>query len=117
VIALQLVPVVLSLLVLGAHFLRAGNLAMVGVVLVLLGLLGARRWWAARCVQAALLLGTVEWVLTLREIAAERASSGRPAVRLWIILGSVALVTAFSALMFQTARMKSRYGLGRDRSA
>jgi len=109
VIGLQLLPVVLSLIVLGAHFLRAGNVALVALVCVVLGLLGVRRPAAARLVQAALVLGAMEWLRTLVILAAWRAESGQPVVRLTFILGSVAVFTGLSALVFQAARMRSWY--------
>ena len=70
---LQLTPVVLSLLVLGAHFLRASSSIMVAVVVIVLGLLAVPGRWAARAVQAALLLGTVEWMRTLADSRAGRS--------------------------------------------
>jgi len=111
-IVLQLLPVALSLIVLGAHFLRSGNVAMLAVVLAVLGLLFVRRPWAARTVQAALLLGAVEWVRTLVHLAAWRAQAGQPALRMVLILGSVALLTGLSALVFQTARARSWFARG-----
>ena len=45
---LLLLPAGLSALVLGAHFLRRGDLALVAVSLTLFGLLFVRRQWAAR---------------------------------------------------------------------
>lgn len=50
-ILLQLLPVVVSLLVLGAHFLRGGHVVFVALVIGTLALLGVRRRWAARVVQ------------------------------------------------------------------
>lgn len=108
---LLLAPAVLSLLVLGAHFLRSGNLLLVLVVLVLLGLLTVRRPLAARAVQVALLLGTLEWVRTLVVLMSWRLQAGQSARRMVIILGCVALVTALSALPFRSARLRRRYGL------
>ena len=105
-IGLHLLPVILSLIVLGAHFLRAGNFFMVALVLALLGLLGIRRPWAARTIQAALLLGTVEWLRTLVRLAGWRADEGKPVLRLVLILAGVALATGLSALMFRTARVR-----------
>jgi hypothetical protein len=104
-----LVPVILSLLVLGAHFLRGGNLFLVLVAVGLVACLAARRPWVPRLAQAALLLGAIEWVRTLALFAAERMRGGEPYLRLVIILGAVALVTALSALVFETARLKQRY--------
>jgi asparagine N-glycosylation enzyme membrane subunit Stt3 len=109
VTALLLTPVVLSLLVLGAHFFRAGNVIMVAAVFVVLGLLAVPRRWAARMIQAALLLGAVEWIRTLVELYRQRAQLGQPAMRLCIILGGVALVTALSAMVFRTVRLRARY--------
>jgi hypothetical protein len=111
-IALQLTPVVLSLLVLGAHFLRAGNPVLMALALVLMSLLVVPRTWAARVVQIALVLGAVEWTRTLIRIATQRAQEGEPYLRLAIILGGVALVTALSSLVFRTARLRSRYSPG-----
>ena len=112
---LQLLPVVISLIVLGAHFLRSGSVVMVAITLVVLGLLFVRRLWAARTIQAALLLGAVEWVRTLTRLAAWRAQEGQPALRLVLILGSVALLTGLSALVFRSARLRSWFEPGQAR--
>ena len=103
------VPVVLSLAALGAHFLRYGSEIGVAVALLLLGLLFVRRPWAPRVVQAALVLGTVEWLHTLYRLAEIRAMHGQPATRMVVILGSVAIVTLGSALLFETRRLKRIY--------
>lgn len=111
-IGLHLLPGVLGLLVLGAHFLRSGNMAMVVVVLCFLGLVGVRRVWAARAVQVALLIGALEWVRTLARLVALRAQEDQPALRLMLILGSVALLTGLSTLVFRTARLRRWYDPG-----
>jgi hypothetical protein len=109
VIGLQLVPVVLSLIVLGAHFLRAGNLVLLTFVLLLVPLLGVRRRWVSRLVQVVLVLGAAEWVRTLIQTAARRSAAGEPMLRLIVILGSVALVTALSALALRTGPLGRWY--------
>jgi len=109
-ILLHLLPVALSLIVLAAHFMRAGNTLMVVVVLMVLGLLGVRRRWAARVIQLTLLLGAAEWVRTLARLVTWRAQAGQPVSRLLLILGSVALLTALSALVFRSPRVRNRYG-------
>jgi len=83
----HLLPAVLCLLVLGAHFLRSGNVVMVAAVLTIAGLLGVRRPWASRTAQAALLLGALEWVRTLAFLAAGRTQAGQPVLRMSLILG------------------------------
>jgi len=108
--AAQLIPVVLSLLVLAAHFLRDGSLPLTAVTLALLGLLAVRRRWSARIVQVVLVLGALEWIRTLVVLASYRADAGQPVLRMGIILGVVAAFTLFSAWMFQTATLRRVYG-------
>ncbi len=106
---LQLFPVVISLVVLAAHFLRGGNIVMVIAVFGLLALLVVRRRWVAQLVQMGLILGAVEWVITIIRLVAWRSETGQPVLRLVFILGGVALLTALSALVFRTARLRKWY--------
>ncbi|RZV38056.1 MAG: hypothetical protein EX272_03620 [Chromatiales bacterium] len=105
------IPIVLSFVVLGAHFLRYGH--EIGVIgsLVLIALLFLRQPWVARLVQVALVLGALEWVRTLIGLMQVRAAMGESTTRMVIILGSVALVTLVSALLFQTRPLKKVYRL------
>ena len=105
-LALQLLPAALSLLLLGAHFLRTGNLALVALSLVLLGLLFVRRRWAAHTVRFALVLGAAEWIRTLIVLASFRAELGLPWLRLAVILGSVAAAALLSLLAFRGRRAR-----------
>ncbi|MDH3577540.1 MAG: hypothetical protein OEO71_06935 [Gammaproteobacteria bacterium] len=113
--ALIFVPVVLSLVILGAHFLRYGNLIGVLGSLLLIALLMVRRRWVPRLMQVVLILGTLEWIRTLHELAQVRAATGQPFTRMTVILGVVAAVTFCSALLFQSRAMKRIYGLDRPR--
>lgn len=110
--ALRLVPIVLSLLVLGGHFLRAGHLGLVGLVMAVMALLAVPRAWAGRVVQVVLALGAIEWTMTLVTLVMQRRLAGEPVLRLAIILGGVALVTATSAVLLQTEPLRGRYRLG-----
>lgn len=101
--------VVLSLVVLGAHFLRDGNEAGVALSLAPVALLFVRKPWAARVVQLVLILGAIEWTRTLYELVQVRSAQGMPATRMAIILGAVVVVTAASALLFETPTMKRIY--------
>jgi hypothetical protein len=105
------IPVVLSFLVLGAHFLRDANFIGVFVALVLVLLLFVRRPWAARLVQVALVIGALEWLRTMYELAQIRAMHGLPYGRMLVILGVVVAVTLCSALFFQTRALKDVYRL------
>jgi hypothetical protein len=107
----RLLPVLLSGLVLAAHFLRGGHLGVVMICLAALTILLIRESWAARLMQLLLLLGSLEWVRTMMILVSQRRSLGEPWIRMAVILGAVALFTAASALVFQGARLRERYSL------
>ena len=107
------IPVVLSILVLGAHFLRYGSSTGVFASLVLIGLLFVRRPWVLRLMQVFLVLGALEWVRTMYELAHMRALHGQPYGRMLVILGIVAALTFCSALLLQCRALKKIYGLER----
>jgi hypothetical protein len=108
---LLLLPAGLSAVVLAAHFLFHGDLLLMLASLALISLLWVRRSWAARVIQAGLLLGSAEWVRTLLVRVNERGALGEPYARFALILGAVALATAASALPFGTRRLRRRFGL------
>jgi hypothetical protein len=103
--------IVLSLLLLAAHFFRAGQVVLMALALLLPLLLLARKPWAARVVQAALLVGAAEWARTIFVFALARMELGYPWLRMALILGAVALFTAGSALFFRITALRNRYGL------
>lgn len=100
---LKLLPVILSMLLLGAHFYRAGHLLLAGGALLSLGLLCIRRPQAIWLLQGLLVAGAVEWLATAIRLVADRQAQGLPWLRLAIILGVVALCTLLSALPLRTS--------------
>jgi hypothetical protein len=109
---LQLIPVFLSALLMGAHCLRYGHLWLVLLCLAFPLLLLVRRPWAARVVQGGLVVAATEWLRTTVLFVLARMEHDEPWLRLVAILGTVTLLTASSALVFWTSRQKRRYGLG-----
>ena len=105
------VPVVFSLVILGAHFMRYGDSIGVFGSLVLIALLIVRRPWVVRLMQVILIFGALEWVRTLYELVQVRAAYGQPFTRMIVILGIVAAVTFCSALLFQSPELKKIYRL------
>jgi hypothetical protein len=102
---------VLACVLLAAHFYRAGALPLALLSAALPLLLAIPRPWAARAMQVALLLGALEWLRTLAAFAAVRMAQGQPVVRLVVILVTVALFTAGSALVFRQPTVKARFRL------
>jgi hypothetical protein len=111
--ALRLSPVVLVISLLAAHFFRAHDWVPFGITIALLPILLIRAPWAARLLQAALAVGALEWIRTAAELVALRQSSGQPYARLALILGTVALATGLSALIFQWRPARERFGMAR----
>jgi len=111
--AIRLLPVVLVLAILAAHFYRAQAWVPFGVTVGLAPLLFVRAPWAARVLQAALALGALEWLRTAAALVALRQSMGQPWTRLALILGAVALATAACALVFQWRPVRERFGIGK----
>lgn len=110
-IVITYVPIVLSLLALGAHFFRSGDLVLVAAAALLIPALAIRRPWAARLVQAGLAFGVIEWLRTTMILTAERMHADAPYQRMLLILVAVATITLISALLFQTRSLGRIYGL------
>jgi len=108
---IKLLPAILSLLLLGAHFFRAGSMVLVLVFVTILIIMLIRRSWVARLAQAVLVIGGVEWIRTLLVLVKMRQAAGEPWERLALILGGVALFTVCSALVFRFKSLRERYKL------
>jgi hypothetical protein len=106
---LLLLPVILSFLVLAAHFMYAGNLALVVVSLAIPFLLLIRRRWIIWAIQILLLLAAFEWLMTMIRLIGQYQQEGRPWTRMVIILGAVMIFTAASGTVFAIPRLQKRY--------
>ena len=102
-------PVILSFLLLAAHFLRGGPLVAVAPCLLAPLLLIPKRRWADLIVQGLLITGTGIWVATALSIVEKRHTLGQPAFRSALILSAVAAFTLVSALVFYLPPMRRRY--------
>jgi hypothetical protein len=98
---LILIPAILSLLALAAHFLRMDSLPLAVLCLLVIGLALTPRRWAVRVAQVVLALGVVEWGFTLLGLVAQRQQQGRPFLRGAIILAAVGALAGVSAWLLQ----------------
>jgi hypothetical protein len=76
---------------------------------ILIGMLFIRRPWVARLMQAVLVLGAFEWAHTTYLLVQMRAAQDQPFTRMLIILSIVALITACSALLFESSTLRKIY--------
>lgn len=104
----RLLPTVLSALLLGAHFLRSGNLVLVAACAAFPLVLLFRREWAVRATQAFLAVAAGTWAWTAFTIAERRIEAGQPWARMAAILGVVALLAVIAALLLQLAGTRTR---------
>lgn len=104
---LRNIPVVLSALLVAAHFLRTGSMGLVLVCLLVPVLLFVRRAWAVTLVRVYLVLATLEWLRTLSNNVAERLAVGEPWLRMALILAAVAAFTAMSAWLVRVRADKA----------
>ncbi len=104
-----LIAPALALLLLAAHFYRAGEWPWLLLTLALLPVMALRRAWVPRLLQLALLAGAAEWLWTAAMLAQQRLALGLPWQRMAFILGVVALLTLAAALVFRSAGLKARY--------
>ncbi|MBW1819739.1 MAG: hypothetical protein JRJ60_21575 [Deltaproteobacteria bacterium] len=112
----RLFPVILSALLLGAHFFRAGLTYLAVAIVLFPVVLLMKRAWVARLTQLVLVLGGIEWIRTLLVFVAARREMGQPWTRLAAILGCVALFTIGSGLLFSlSGALRRRYGLDKSR--
>ncbi|MCF6367087.1 MAG: hypothetical protein L3J35_12930 [Bacteroidales bacterium] len=110
---LSFIPVILSFIILAAHFSRAGHSILALLSLILPFLLFIKKSWVARLIQIALIIGAAEWVRVIFEYVEIRKYYGADWTRLAIILSSVAVFTLLSALIFQNKSMKRIYKLSK----
>src|SRR5512139_2241142 len=104
-------PIILSFLLIAAHFLRGFHLLLICLSLLVPCLLLIRRRWAAITIQLALICAASEWVRTVLSVWRERMASGEPYLRMVLILGAVVALTLGSALIFYFPIMSKRYNL------
>ena len=102
----RLVPVVVSCILMAAHFSRAGRGVLALAALALPLLLLVRRPWSARTVQLALVVFGFEWLRSIQVIASRRIEAGQPWLRMALILGAVTAFTWVSALVFRSPVMR-----------
>lgn len=100
---------VVAALLLGAHFLRSGNLAMVALCLAAPLLF----FWRNRSSLIALQLlaygATGTWIAAAIQLVQMRQQTGQPSTVAAIILGSVALFTLVAGLLLNSRAITERY--------
>ncbi len=106
-----LLPVLLSAMLAAAHFCRSGIVALALLSFLLPGLLFYRKPISVRIMQVFLVLAAAEWGRTLLKFIQVYQDNGLSWHRLAVILGSVLICTAASALVFRSKTLRSHYNM------
>lgn len=107
----RLLPVIISFLILAAHFLRYGDLPMTVIALIVPILLFIKKKWVPRIIQLCLAIGALEWFSTMYFLIQTRQQTGTDWHRLAIIMSLVALFTLLSGLVFRNKKLRESYQL------
>lgn len=105
----RIIPIVISFLLLSAHYFRSGELGLVAMWVSAPLLLFVKRRWVSYAFTAMLFFGASVWIKTAKIIWEVRSLYGMPKTNVMLILGGVALFTAASGLLFFSAPLKRRY--------
>ncbi len=100
---------VAAALLLGAHFLRAGNWLMLGVCLALPLLFLWRKRWSLIALQLLAYAAAANWIAVVVQLVRIRQHYGQHWTAAAIILGSVALFTLIAGLLLNSRVMTERY--------
>ena len=99
----------IAALLLGAHFLRAGNVLMMALCVAAPLLFLWRRRWSLLLLQILAYGAALTWIAVAYQLMELRQRSGQPWTVAAIILGSVALFTFAAGLLLNSRAIKDRY--------
>ncbi|MEI7847303.1 MAG: hypothetical protein WCK35_16000 [Chloroflexota bacterium] len=106
---LRILPLVISALLLAAHFLRSSSFLPVVLCFLVPFLLFIKKRWVLWVLQVFTVFAAVMWIIALKAIIQERIFEGRSWLASGIILGLVAFFTLGSGLWLNASRVKNSY--------
>lgn len=100
---------VLTLLILGASYLRSSQYGLMISCILLIFLLFYKRQWVLYVISGVLFYGVFHWWLTALKIARMNEIMGEDSTRMFVILGSVAFVTLCNAAILHFPKFRANY--------
>ncbi len=96
---------------LAAHFSRAGNDLLAILVLLLPLLFFLKQKWVIQSLEMIAYLSALIWLFGAYQYIEIRIAAGDDWIRLLIIMGSVALYSAWTGFFLRSEKIKSIYGM------
>lgn len=109
----RIIPYVFMIILLAAHFSRAGNEILAGITLLIPFLLLIKHKWVIYSLEILAYLSSVIWLQGAYQYIQIRVASGDDWVRLLAIMGTVALYSAWTGYFLPSDKIKEVYGLKR----
>lgn len=107
--ALRTVPAIIALVLMAAHFLRAGQMELVVLCIVTPSFLLIKKRWALVLVRGVVYLGVLVWLRTAYLLVQQRWEMGAPWMRMLAILAGVAVFTAVAAHLLGSEKASKSY--------
>jgi hypothetical protein len=105
----RIVLYVVAALLIGAHFLRQGNIALTVLCLLVPLLFFCRLRWSLIVLQVAAYLSAGTWLVALAQIVQQRVAQERPWTTAAIILGTVIVLTIAAGALLNSRAITDRY--------
>jgi type VI protein secretion system component VasK len=106
---LRIILIVISYLLLAAHFSRHDNTSLMIFCLLIPFLLLIKKRWVLIVIQSFCYLGALVWIQTTYLLVLERINLEESWIRLLIILSFVAILTIVSGVLLNSAVIKRKY--------
>jgi hypothetical protein len=106
---LRIFLLVLSAIVIAAHFLRSASYIPMLICLAAPFLLFVKKRWSVLVIQALTVVAAIIWLLTLYGIIQQRIFEGRSWTASAIILGIVTAYTLLTGWLLNSPIMKEQY--------
>lgn len=104
---LRIIPSVIACMLLGAHFLRAGNIALTLVVVFFPLVMLFKSRWTCLAVQLMDYFGAIVWTVTALGIVQERVAMGRSWGVSAVILTLIAIFSIFAGILLRSCSLKT----------
>ena len=99
------------ILILAAHFSRGSNNILAGLTLLIPFLFFVKQKWVIISLEVFAYVAAVVWLYGAYEYIQVRIASGDGWIRLLIIMGVVALYTAWTGFFLRSDKIKEVYGM------
>lgn len=106
---IKIIILILTYLLLGAHFFRDGETFLSIVCIFIPLLLLIKKKWCLLFVKLFTYGGVIVWIFTLITLINERVNTGEPWLRMAVILLAVIVMTISTSLFLNSKVFKEKY--------